>query len=177
MASRDARTAPIGEYTPLHITTTGTLVPVGLVVSTTAPTTIVAGAGVVVTPVSMVNITLGTILNIANGIGSAEDVMVKSMTATTFTADFASGHSGAYTIISHRGTFLGRLVVGQVGTSVTITLYNGHPSTLPNAGTVIGVITPTLGSTDFECVCDKGLFYTAAGTMGDYTLMYIDMAE
>lgn len=177
MASRHARYSPVGDYKPLHITATGTSVPVGRVVSTTSATTIVAGSNVVVTPASIANITPGMILNIANGTGSAEDIVVKSVTTTTFTADFVNGHSGAYTIISRRGTFLGRLAVGQVGTSVTITLYDGHPSTLPDAGAAIAVISPSSGGTDFECVCDKGLFYTVAGTVGDYTLMYLDMAE
>lgn len=175
MSSRHERYAPIGEHQPLHVTTTGTTVPVGKAVSTTSSTTIAAGSNVVVTPASMNNIEVGMMLNFANGTGTAEDVKVKSVTATTFTADFVNNHSGAYTIISRRGAFLGRLVVNAAGTGVTITLYNGHPSVLPDAGAAFAVVTPAAGSTlIFDCAVDKGLFYTLAGTPGDYTLTFLD---
>jgi hypothetical protein len=126
----------------------------------------------------MNNIVPGMILNIANGTGTAEDVLVKSVTATTFTADFAYNHSGAYTIISRRGAYLGRVLINAVGTSITLTLYNGHPSILPDAGAALAVITPAANMPPqvFDCACDKGLFYTVAGTTaGDYTLTYLDM--
>lgn len=161
----------------MHITATGTLVPVGLCVSTTSATTITAGSNVVVTPANMANIQVGMTLNFANGTGTAEDVKVKSVTATTFTADFVNNHSGAYTILSRRGTFLGKLIVNAPGTGVTMTLYNGHTSMLPDPGSAIAVVTPTAGSTlVFDCACDKGLFYTVAGTVGDYTITFLDQA-
>lgn len=176
MASRHARRAPVYEYQPLHITATGTTLPVGLCVSTTSTTTIVAGSNVVVTPASMINIQVGMILNFANGTGATENVVVKSVTATTFTADFVNGHSGAYTIISRRGSFLGSFVVNSPGSGITVTLYNGHPSLAPDAGTPFAVITPATGmNLAFNCAVDKGLFYTVAGTTaGDYTMTWLD---
>lgn len=175
MSSRHARRASVGEYQPLHITATGTNVPVGKCVSTTSSTTITAGTNVVVTPASMANIEDSMVLNFANGTGAAEDVIVTSTSSTTFTATFVNNHSGVYTIISRRGSFLGRLVVNAPGTGVTITLYNGHPSILPDAGTPFAVITPAAGSSlVFDCAVDKGLFYTLAGTAGDYTLAFLD---
>lgn len=171
------RMSPIGDYKPLHLTATAANpTAVGAQVNTTSATTIVAGTNVVVTPASMNNIQPGLILNFANGTGAAEDVRVKTVNpgAGTFTADFVNGHSGAYTIISRRGTYLGPIAVGAVGTGVTITLYNGHPSLLPDAGQVIAVITPAAPGHTFACYCDKGLFYTLAGTPGDYSLHYAD---
>lgn len=171
------RHACIGEYTPLHITATATLAPVGTCVSTTGTTSVTAGSNVTITPTSIANIVPQMILNIANGTGTAEDVVVKSVnpTAGTFVADLQNSHSGAYTIISRRASYIGNLVVNQVGSGVTITLYNGHPSMVPDAGTAIAAIVPSaVGTIEFECRCSKGLFYTVAGTVGDYTLMYLD---
>ena len=171
------RIAPIGEYKIAHITTIGTVVPVGVCVSTTAPTTITAGAGVVVTPVSMANIVVGMWLNVANGTGTAEDVQVLSISSpTTFTANFANNHSGAYNITSRTGTYLGPIIVGQAGTSMVLTLYDGSPYVLPNVSKVIGVLSLTAGDYDFAARCDQGLFYTLAGTPGDITLQYLDYA-
>jgi len=171
------RYSPIGDYTPLHVTSTGTTVPVGSLVSTTSATTITAGANVVVTPASMSNIFAGMQLNVANGTGTAENVLVTAIDkgAGTFTATFANNHSGAYTIISLRGSYLGSVVVGAAGSGVTITLYNGHPSTLPVAGTSFSVLTPAVGASYvFNCWCPRGLFYTLAGTPGDYTINAAD---
>ncbi len=175
MATRHIRRATVFEYQPLHISAAATLQPVGLCVSTTSATVITAGSGVVVTPASMLNIVPGMVLNIANGTGAAEDIVVLGITATTFTANFVTSHSGAYTILSRRGVFLGQLIINKAGSGVTITLYNGHPS-LPDAGVVFAIISPPTGSSiPYQCSCPKGLFYTVAGsTIGDYTLTYLD---
>lgn len=71
------------------------------------------------------------------------------------------------------GTFLGSVVIGTPGTGVTITLYNGNPG---GSGVAISVITPAaVGSVDFNCTCDAGLYITIAGTtIGDYTVMALD---
>lgn len=182
MAVKHSRVSPIFEYEPLHITTTGTLVPVGLCVSTTSSTTITAGNGVVVTPASMSNIYLGQILNIANGTGSSEDVTVTGITSTTFSANFVNNHSGAYTIISRRGIDLGKVVVNSAGTLATLTLYKGHPSLLPDPGSAFAIIDCSeVTPLDYECTCNKGLFYTltlgGGGTAPDLTLTYIDHAN
>lgn len=173
------RRAPVGEYTPLHITATGTTVAVGELVDTTGTTSITAGSNVTITPASIVNILPGMWLNIANGVGTPENVQVTSVNvvAGTFVvASLANNHSGSYTIISLKGSFVGALVVNAVGTGITITLYNGHPSTLPVAGTPFAVITPVAGNSyPYNCWCSHGLFYTVAGTTaGDYTLTYLD---
>lgn len=70
-------------------------------VNTTSATTIVAGQQVV-TPASMANITVNSKLVFSGGTGAAETVVVQSVnnSAGTFTATFANGHSGAYTIVS-----------------------------------------------------------------------------
>ncbi|HZU01526.1 MAG TPA: hypothetical protein VFA10_17795 [Ktedonobacteraceae bacterium] len=178
MPQRHTRYAPVPEYTPLHITATGTLVPVGNCVNTTSSTTITAGSNVVVTPASMNGIYVGQKLNFANGTGTAETVVVTATTSTTFTATFVNNHSGAYTITSMSGTFLGKLVINQPGTSVSITLYNGSPNTLPKAGAAFAVLSGFSAgqAIPFDCSCDAGLFYSLTGTPGDYTLTYLDQA-
>jgi len=185
MALRHARYSPVGDYQPFHIYQAATASPVGRCVATTSSTTITAGNNVVVTPASLTNIDLGMRLNVANGTGTPEDIYVKAIDRVggTFTADFAYNHSGAYTIISYRGTFFGRIVINQAGNGTIITLYNGHPSllplpTTPNFG-IIAIIEPGVSNTPLEygAACDFGLFYTvsASGAVGDYTLMYDDM--
>lgn len=176
------RRAPVGEYTPLHITTAGTNVAVGAQVNTTGTTSITAGSNVTITPASIVNILPGMWLNLANGTGTAENVQVASVNvaAGTFVvSSLANNHSGAYTIISYRAIYLGAIIVNGAGTSMTLTLYNGHPSTLPAAGTPFAVITLAAGQDHtFNCRCNRGLFYTLAGTTaGDYTLTYLDSQE
>lgn len=73
----------------------GVLVPT---VNTTSSTTISSGSQVV-TPASMANIQLNSLLVFSGGTGSTETVVVTAVTGTTFTATFANGHSGAYTIV------------------------------------------------------------------------------
>lgn len=181
MASRHGRIATLSEYAPLRINTAGALVPVGMCVSTTSGTSISAGANVVVTPLSMAGIAIGRTLNIANGVGTAEDVVVKSLTSTTFTADFQYRHIGAYTIISRRGVYLGNIVVNDPGSNSLLALYNGHPSLSPDAGNVFAVFNPATPAGTYGCLCDKGLFYSltvfSGGTVPDLTLMYIDQSE
>lgn len=175
------RVAPIYEYTPLRINAAGVLVPVGLCVSTTSATSIAAGSNVVVTPASMAGITSGMMLNIANGVGTPEDVLVKSITSTTFTADFLNRHVGAYTIISRRGIFLNKVTVNDPGSNSILALYNGHPSIFPDAGGAFVAFNPSNPDGDYECILNKGLFYTltvySGGITPDLTLFYADMAE
>ena len=172
------RIAPIGDYTPFPvIAAQATVTAVGALVNTTSATTITAGLAVVVTPTSMANITPMMWLNIANGTGNAEDVQViyVNYTTGTFTANFVYGHSGAYTIISRKGTYLGSIVVNNPGSSNVITLYNGHPSTLPVAGIAFATVAASAGYLTYNCWCNRGLFFTASGgTFGNYTIMYAD---
>ena len=68
------------QYRPFHITATqATATAIGNNVATTSSTTITAGPGVVVTPASMANITVGRWLNFSGGTGTFEDVLVKSI--------------------------------------------------------------------------------------------------
>jgi hypothetical protein len=69
----------------------------------TSGTTITAGAARVVTPATlnglngMYGVHVGDWLYFQSGTGAAETVQVTATSATTFTASFANGHSGAYT--------------------------------------------------------------------------------
>jgi hypothetical protein len=165
------------QFRPFRINALQTTVAaIGNNVATTSATTITAGNGVVVTPASMQNITVGRWLNFNGGTGSPEDVQVLSVTATTFTANFVNNHSGAYVISSSRTVDLGHLTVNQAGTSIVITLYDGHPNAWV-AGTSIAVISPNVSepTRSFDIRCNRGLFYTVTGTTaGDYTVTYHD---
>lgn len=70
-------------------------------VNTTSLTTVVAGINTV-TPASMANIAVNSKLIFSGGTGATETVVVQSVNTSTgtFTANFANGHSGAYTIVS-----------------------------------------------------------------------------
>ncbi|GAC1589074.1 MAG: hypothetical protein NVS4B1_33400 [Ktedonobacteraceae bacterium] len=70
-----------------------------LVNAVTSATTIVAGTQAVV-PSSMANIYVNSKLVLSGGTGATETVTVASTTATSFTATFVNGHSGAYAINS-----------------------------------------------------------------------------
>jgi hypothetical protein len=72
------------------------------------------------------------------------------------------------------GHFVGRVVVGTVGTSTVITIGNGTTTVAAN---VIGKFTPTQwGYVDIGCTADKGLYVAIAGTGFDVTIMALDMA-
>lgn len=164
------------QYRPSHITAVqSTAAAIGNNVATTSVTTITAGSNVVVTPADMTNITPGRWLNFSGGTGTFEDVLVKSVTSSTFTADFVNNHSGGYVISSQRTVDIGDVVVNDPGTSVVLTLYDGNPNATP-AGTAIAVIKPASGN---DTKIDKGrinrgLFYTLSGTPGDFTVWFHD---
>lgn len=68
------------------------------------------------------------------------------------------------------GSFVGVFIVNKAGTSDVVTLSNG-------ASSPIAIISPVAGGNyRFECVCDKGLYVTIAGTAGDYTITANAMA-
>jgi hypothetical protein len=164
------------QYRPQRISQAGNAVPVGNNVSTTAADIITPGT-FTVTPLSMQNITVGRLLNFNGGTGTAEDVQVLSVTATTFTAVFAQSHSGGYVISSQRTVDIGEFTVNTLGVGVTITLYDGHPSAFPT-GAPFAVITPNAGEPTriFKTRINRGLFYTATstGVFGDYTVTFHD---
>lgn len=83
--------------TPITIVNSVATPFMALPVNTTSATTISAST-MAVTPLTMSNIVPGISLFLTAGTGAAETVVVQSVTATTFTATFANGHSGAYTI-------------------------------------------------------------------------------
>lgn len=164
------------QYRPFRISATqSTAAAIGNNVATSAPTTITAGNGVVVTPASMNNITVGRWLNFNGGTGAAEDVQVISVTSTTFTANFVNNHSGAYVISSQRTVDLGDVIINDPGTSVVLTLYDGNPNS-EVSGAAIAVVKPASGNDTklYKGRCNQGLFFTCSGTMGDITVMYHD---
>jgi|SRR5690242_822602 len=69
-------------------------------INTTLGTTITAGLRTV-TPASMANIYVGQQIQIANGTAVGETVVVASLTASTFTATFANGHTSTDNVAAH----------------------------------------------------------------------------
>lgn len=181
MPARHAPTAPVAEYQPYHIgAAIANATPVGQLVNTTASTAITGGQSNTVAPASMAGITQGLLLVVYGGAGTAEEVVVTSVTATTFTATFANSHSGTYNITSKKGVDLGPAIFNQLGTGMTLTLYNGNPdaalltqfANAPGYG-VIAVITPASAPFPFGVACDYGLYVKYTGTTaGDVTLHY-----
>jgi hypothetical protein len=177
MAGRYPRRAIVPEYKALHITSTGTAVPVGRCVSTTSAAALTAGSNVTVTPASMVNIMAGMYLNFTDGTHN-ENAQVLTVSASSFTVNLQNSYAGGVQIISRTGTSFGGLIINNPGTGVTFTFYDGHPSLAPDAGQIIAVLAISSSTPDkfYGLTCDKGLFYTASGTMGDFTLRYLDEA-
>lgn len=180
MANNHARSAPIYEYKPLHITATGTAVPVGNVVGLgkSSMPAIAAGTNVVVTLTAsqMAGIYVGMRLNVNDGT-QHEDVVVSARTPTSFTATFANSYTiNNYWLTGYVPSFIGEFVVNAPGTGVAITLYNGSPnlSPLPPGAGAIAVITPATGNFNHRGKLEYGLYYTLTGTPGDYTLYYAD---
>lgn len=173
---RHNRRAPVYEYLPLRINTAAaSATPVGKQVNTTSTTAVAAPGSVVITPASMANITVvGMVLQIFGGTGTAEEVVVTALSSTTFTATFANTHSGTYNICSVKGTFLHGVTTGVVGTTSTLTLYNGNPNATPAGVQFATVDTTTKGTVFYDVVLDQGLWYTASATPGDNTVTYLD---
>lgn len=192
MPQKLAPFAPTGQNLPIHLTAaTGanTRAPVirpGILpganagVSTTSTTAVTGGQANTVTPGSMTNINIGSILLIYGGTGGApEEVVVTAVTGSTFTANFANSHGGTYNIADRgKGHWLHAVTINAAGTGMTLTLYNGNPAfTYP--GTVLGagpfaVITPVAGASYiFDIDCDMDLWYSYTGTTpGDVTISY-----
>lgn len=173
MAVRHSPVDAYGAYQILHVSAkTTTTQAVGALVDTTA-TTVIAGAGVAtVTPGSIANMVVGMRLAVADGTGTAEIVTITAIDAVnlTFTATFVNAHSGTYNLRSLRGTFLGPVVFGGLGSTVVLTLYNGHPAV---GGQTLAVITPASAPFPFAAACDQGLFYAYTGTTaGDVSIHY-----
>lgn len=70
-----------------------------LLINTTTTTAVGAAGAATITPGSMANISVGTLLLVDAG-GSQETVTVSAVTSTTFTATFANTHSGTWAIVS-----------------------------------------------------------------------------
>lgn len=95
---------------------------------------------------------------------SAVDIPAKQVTAT-----FANTHSAGFAVRLTHGAFVGVVAVPQVGTGVTLSLYDGHPN---RAGsrliyqwvTASGVL-PAL---PLNGVCDQGLYVVYNGTTAGF---------
>lgn len=169
--------SPVGTYKFFPITGVLTTAAVGNNAATTATTAIAGGgASTTVTPAAMKNLNVGDWINVFGGTGTAEYVQINAVTATTFSAVFANAHSGTYNIVTRRGIYVGSLLVGDPGTTVVVTIYNGFPGSTPDTGEqVVLTAKPTVaGYIPFNGDFDRGLFVTVAGTVGSLAISYID---
>lgn len=97
----------------------GCLSYLSLSVNTASATTIAVGQNVVITPTAMTAIVPGIVLLFSGGTGNAELVTVKSVTATTFTADFTQTHSGGYALTSVLLPYIGIPMTPAYGVNTT----------------------------------------------------------
>jgi len=106
-----------------------------LLVSTASATSVTSGA-TVITPTSMSNIAVNSVLTFSGGTGASENVTVSAVTATTFTATFANNHSGAYTIksapIASYGPYSATTVVSTALLPQIATMTTPYNIFLPN---------------------------------------------
>ncbi len=185
MATHEKQIAVLGQYQPLHISAAqATAKAIGALVDTTSTTAVTAAGSATITTAAAQDIAKmrpGMVLVIYGGTGTAEEVVVASLSlsAGTFTAVFANTHSGTYNITSKNGVFLGSVVVNAVGTGMTLTLYNGNPATGLGTGApgygALAVITPVAGANaTYDVTCDYGLYFEYAGSSaGDLTIGYL----
>jgi hypothetical protein len=115
---------------------------------------------------------------VSDGTGTAEVITATavntSLTTPSITAVFAGAHSGTYNVRTFRGSHLGTIVVNDPGTTMVLTLYNGHPAITgsnPGAGKVIAAIKVVAPGYTFNAAVPNGLFYTLTGTPGDLTVL------
>lgn len=174
MPFRPAPTAPIPTYRPYHVNAAATAAAAGMLFDGTSATA-VAAPGTQAITLTLVDgdygvIQPGDILIVDTGAAcEAAPVTAVNIPAKQITCTFANTHSGTYPVRLAKGSYLGSIAVGAVGTSATLTLYNGHPN---NNGKTIAVITPATPGYTFNCALDQGLFYTyAASAAGDVTIM------
>jgi hypothetical protein len=173
-------------YKPYHASATATKAAAGMLFDGTSNTTIAGAGSASFTLHTRLDgdpgwITVGSKLIIDVG-ASAEIVTVTAVWGPsgaldsaanpfTITATFANAHSSGFAVRCTRGTRLGGVYFGALGTGCTLTLFNGHPDA---GGATIAVITPAsnpfleTGSAPIDL--DFGLFYTYAGTPGDVTI-------
>ena len=182
MAGRHTRTAPVGEYQPFNITAKTSVtdgIPIGARLSTTTTST-VGGAGSATITLAAISsdIAVGTRLYVWNSSGADETIAVTAVdySLKTITAIFAQAHSGTTNVTTVNGVKIGTVVIGGLGTTVALALWNGLPglSAATPPSTKIATITPAAPDYSFYCTADQGLFYTYTGTTaGDITVMYL----
>lgn len=136
-------------------------------VNTTCPNAITAGSNVVVAPASMQNISVGQLLSLSGGTGSAETVQVTAVVpGVSFAATFANNHSGAYTIKSSN-----LFSINYNATGVTETAYTPHqlPDLTNNIALIFSQILPGDVLTFQRVSSDStGLASPAVGVMIEY---------
>lgn len=118
-------------------------------------------------------VTAGDLLICDTG-GSYEvaSITAVNIPALQVTATFAHTHSANFAVRVTHGTFLTALAIPQVGTAMTLSLYNGHPSA-PGAApffqwlTASGAVPPHL----FAGTCDRGLFAVYSGSVAGFVTL------
>jgi hypothetical protein len=113
------------------------------------------------------------IVDTGAGVCEAAPITAVVAAAKQITATFANTHSGTYAVRVCRGSYLAGVVFNQQGTTMTLTLYNGHPN---NSGKTIAVITPPTNSYPYPITAavDQGLYYQyTGGAAGDVTILAV----
>ncbi len=89
--------------------------------------------------------------------------------ASQFTAVFTKTHAASFAVRLTHGTFVGTLAIPQVGTAMTLSIYDGHPSRAGAAPffqwvTASGVVPPS----DLKYACKKGLYVIYSGSAAGF---------
>ena len=99
----------------------------------------------------------------------AATITAVNIPAKQITATFALTHAANFAVRVSHGTFMGALAIPQVGTAMTLSLYNGHPSASGAAPffqwvTAAGAVPPSA----FMGTCDRGLFAIYSGSVAGF---------
>lgn len=99
-------------------------------------------------------------------------VTAVNIPASQFTAVFGKTHAASFAVRLTHGTFVGTLAIPQVGTGMTLALWDGHPS---RTGSVLffqwvtasGVQPPA----PLSYSCKRGLYCVYAGTTAGFVTL------
>lgn len=177
MPYQPTETAAIGPYTPYQLTVASSSeVACGVILDATGSA--VASPGSATVTLTLVDgdigqLFIGAILDCDTG-SSFEQVSVTnfSVHAQTVTATFANSHSAGFALRLARGSWLNTVTIPQAGSTMTLSLFNGHPATAglpreqvptPAAPTVTGNTSSGSSFTASQTVKVSLTYLTAGG--------------
>lgn len=116
---------------------------------------------------------IGDLLDCDTG-ANYESVAVTAINvpALQFTAVFTKTHAASFAVRLTHGTFVGTLAIPQIGTAMTLSLYDGHPNRSGNAPFYQWVT--AAGAQPAQMLayaCKKGLYAVYSGTTAGFVTL------